>query len=36
MSKFLHDAEVTANDNNDAKAMAIPWIFSENSPANYH
>ena len=26
MSKFLHDA-----DNDTAKAIAIPWIFSENS-----
>ena len=28
MSNFLHDA---ANDN--AKAIAIPWVFSENSRA---
>ena len=30
MSKFLNDD--AANDNN-AKAIAIPWVFSENSQA---
>ena len=29
MSQFLHDH---ANDD-DAKAIAIPWVFSKNSPA---
>ena len=28
MSKFLH-----GNDNNNAKAIEIPWVFSENSQA---
>ena len=28
MSKFLHDY-----DNNDAKAIAIPWVFSESNRA---
>ena len=28
MSKFLHN-----NDNDHAKAMAISWVFSENSQA---
>ena len=30
MSKFLHD---NADDDNNAKAMAIPQVFSENSHA---
>ena len=29
MSKVFHDAEEDA----DAMAIAIPWVFSENSPA---
>ena len=28
MSQFLH-----ANKNDDTKAIAIPWVFSENSRA---
>ena len=28
MTKFLHD-----DDNDNAKAIAIPLVFSENSPA---
>ena len=31
MSQFLHDND---NNNADAKAIAIPWVFSENSRAN--
>ena len=30
MSKFLHDDD---NDDNNAMAIAKPWVFSENSPA---
>ena len=30
MSKFLHDSD---NDNKNVKAIAIPLVFSENSPA---
>ena len=33
MSKFLLDAEDDTDDNN-AKAIAIPRVFSENSRAN--
>ena len=35
MSQFLHeDNDEANNDNNDnIKAVAIPWIFSENSQA---
>ena len=29
MSKFFHDND----DIDDAKAIAIPWVFSENSQA---
>ena len=29
MSKFLHDND----DNDNNKAIAIPWVFSENSQA---
>ena len=32
MSKFLHDA--TNDDDDDAKATAIPRVFSENNRAN--
>ena len=32
MTKFLHDN--TNDDNDDAKAIAIPQVFSENSQAN--
>ena len=31
MSEFLHDDN---NDNVDTKAIAIPQVFLENSPAN--
>ena len=31
MSKFLHNDDIDADDN--AKAIAIPWVFSENSSA---
>ena len=31
MSKFLHDVEGDDVDNDAAKAIAIPWVFSENS-----
>ena len=31
MSKFLHDANTNNNDN--AKAIAILWVFSQNSQA---
>ena len=30
MSEFLHNDE---NDNIDAKAIAIPWVFSKNNQA---
>ena len=32
MSKFLHNAD-NDDDNNDALAVTVPWVFSENSPA---
>ena len=32
MSKFLHDDD-NSDDSEDAKAMAIPQVFSENSQA---
>ena len=32
MSKFLHDNN-DDDDNNDAKAIAIAWVFPENSQA---
>ena len=41
MSKFFHDDEDCANDDDDdaddanAKAIAIPRVFSENSRAKY-
>ena len=32
MLKLSHEANDA--DNDDAKAIAIPWVFSKNSPAN--
>ena len=32
-SQFLHDDNNDDNDNDDAKAMAIPWVFSKTSRA---
>ena len=40
MSKFLHSAAATDDDNDgtddNAKAIAIPQVFSENSQAKKH
>ena len=34
MSQFLHDNE--DDNNNDAKAIAIPQVFAKNSEAKKH